>query len=250
MENTLLQMFKLASSSIFFSLCISSWVNAAEPVAAQCLFEPSMTVELGSPVRGVLSGVLVDRGDLIKKGETVARIDSRAQRAAVALAKSRAEFAQRTIERNEELIEDDLLSSQEMDEMATESQLALLELDQAETNLDMRNIKSPINGVVVKIVHTEGEFIDDTEILVLAQIDPINVEVVVPVNSFGQITEGMQATVTPEAPLEGTYQATVVVVDKVIDAASGTFRVRLTIPNKDLKIPTGLRCDLEFPFEV
>jgi len=209
-----------------------------------------MTVELGSPVRGVLSGVLIDRGDLIKKGETVARIDSRAQRAAVALARSRAEFALRTIERNEELIQDDLLSSQEMDEIATESQLASLELAQAETNLDMRNIKSPVNGVVVKIVHTEGEFIDETEILVLAQIDPINVEVVVPVKYFGQVSEGMQATVTPEAPLNGTYIATVVVVDKVIDAASGTFRVRLSLPNKDLKIPTGLRCELVFPFEV
>ena len=205
-----------------------------------------MTVDLGSPVRGVLSAVLVDRGDLIEKGETVARIDSRSQRAAVALAKSRAEFAQRTIVRNQELIEEDLLSSQEMDEMATESQLALLELDQAETNLDLRNIKSPINGVVVKIVHTEGEFIDETEILVLAQIDPINVEVVVPVNYFGQISEGMQATVKPEAPLKGIYRATVVVVDKVIDAASGTIRIRLALPNPGNTIPAGLRCYVKF----
>lgn len=241
--------FKLVLNGIVVSLCFSNLIKAAEPVAGQCLLEPYMTVDLGSPVRGVLSEVLVVRGDIVNKGDIVARIDSRAQRAAVALAVSRAEFAQRRIVRNEELVKEDLLSNQEKDEMATESELALLELEQARTNLDLRNIKSPINGVVVKNVRTQGEFVDDTEILVLAQIDPLNVEVVVPVAYFGQVSEGMQATVIPEAPLDNTYTATVVVVDKVIDAASGTFRVRLQIPNKDLKIPSGLRCDLKFPFE-
>jgi RND family efflux transporter MFP subunit len=242
-------MFKRELICILVYFSFSSWIQAAEPVAGQCLFEPSMTVDLGSPVRGVISEVLVDRGDIVKKGETVARIDSRAQIAAVALAKSRAEFSKRKIARNEELIKEDLLSTQEKDEIDTESELALLELEKARTELDLRNIRSPINGVVVKKVHTQGEFIDETEILVLAQIDPINVEVVVPVAYFGQVSEGMQATVTPEAPLDNTYNATIDVVDKVIDAASGTFRVRLQIPNKDLKIPTGLRCDLKFPFE-
>lgn len=244
-----MSMYRLIMNSIVVSLCFSSWLNAAEPVAGQCLLEPYMTVDLGSPVRGVLSEVLVNRGDIVNKGDIVARIDSRAQRAAVALAEARAEFAQRKIVRNEELVKEDLLSSQEKDEMATESELAMLELEQAKTNLDLRNIRSPINGVVVKNVHTQGEFVDDTEILILAQIDPLNVEVVVPVAYFGQVSQGMQATVTPEAPLDNTYKATVVVVDKVIDAASSTFRVRLQIPNKDLKIPSGLRCDLRFPFE-
>ena len=244
-----MSMFKLVLNSIVVSLCFSNLIKAAEPVAGQCLLEPYKTVDLGSPVRGVLSEVLVNRGDIVSKGDIVARIDSRAQRAAVALAISRADFAQRRIDRNEELVKEDLLSNQEKDEMATDSELALLELDQAKTNLDLRNIKSPINGVVVKNVRTQGEFVDDTEILVLAQIDPLNVEVVVPVAYFGQVSEGMQATVTPEAPLDNTYKATVVVVDKVIDAASSTFRVRLQIPNNDLKIPSGLRCDLKFPFE-
>jgi multidrug efflux pump subunit AcrA (membrane-fusion protein) len=42
----------------------------------------------------------------------------------------------------------------------------------------------------------------------------------------------------------GTYQAKVVVVDKVIDAASGTMGVRLQLPNPDNKIPAGIRCSV------
>jgi multidrug efflux pump subunit AcrA (membrane-fusion protein) len=39
----------------------------------------------------------------------------------------------------------------------------------------------------------------------------------------------------------------VVIVDSVIDAASGTFGIRLELPNPDYKILSGLRCSLEFP---
>jgi multidrug efflux pump subunit AcrA (membrane-fusion protein) len=38
----------------------------------------------------------------------------------------------------------------------------------------------------------------------------------------------------------------VVVVDKVVDAASGTLGVRLELPNPDNKIPAGIKCRVTF----
>jgi multidrug efflux pump subunit AcrA (membrane-fusion protein) len=46
--------------------------------------------------------------------------------------------------------------------------------------------------------------------------------------------------------LPGTYQAKIVVVDKVIDAASGTLGVRLQLPNPDNRIPAGIKCSVVF----
>ena len=43
------------------------------------------------------------------------------------------------------------------------------------------------------------------------------------------------------------HDAEVDVVDEFIEAASGTYRVTLKIPNPDLSIPSGMRCDLEHP---
>ena len=40
--------------------------------------------------------------------------------------------------------------------------------------------------------------------------------------------------------------ANVIVVDRVIDAASNSFRVRLELPNPDNALPPGLRCKVEF----
>ena len=81
----------------------------------------------------------------------------------------------------------------------------------------------------------------------LAQLDPLRVEVFAPVTLLGKITVGMEAQVFPEKPVGGTYKATVTVADKVVDAASGTFGVRLELPNKDYVVPAGLKCRVNFP---
>jgi membrane fusion protein, multidrug efflux system len=53
---------------------------------------------------------------------------------------------------------------------------------------------------------------------------------------------GMTSQVKPESPLTGEYSAKVMVVDRVMDAASGTFGVRMELPNPHLKLPAGLEC--------
>lgn len=234
-------------------LLVSGPVIAQEPAMEtldlDCLLEPHMIVNLGSPVAGVLSSVNVDRGDIVKKGSVAARIDARAEQASVETVRARAEFASRRMKRNEELVKDDLLSGQEKDEMETERQMSRLELKERQAQLSMRTIKSPITGVVVERVKSPGEFVQETEIMKIAQIDPLNVEVVVPVSYFGSISVGSEATVRSASPVDGTYTAKVTVVDKVIDAASDTFGVRLEIPNRDFSIPAGLRCTVSFPIK-
>lgn len=214
----------------------------------ECLLQPHRVVNIGTPVPGVLASVLVERGDVVKQGEALARLDSRAQKAAVELSRARSEFAVRRVERNEELYREDLVSNQERDELITERQLAELELQERLVQLEMRTITSPINGIIVERIRSAGEYVQETEILKLAQINPLNVEVVVPVEYLGKITDGMEARVTLQAPVGSEHTAKVKVVDRVVDAASGTFGVRLQIPNKKLDIPAGLRCRVEFDF--
>jgi hypothetical protein len=83
-------------------------------------------------------------------------------------------------------------------------------------------------------------------VLTLAQIDPLRVEVFVPTEYFGQIRIDSKAEVRPEQPIGGVYVATVTVVDRVLDAASGTFGVRLALPNPRLTLPGGIRCKVTF----
>jgi hypothetical protein len=56
--------------------------------------------------------------------------------------------------------------------------------------------------------------------------------------------------VIPEIPAEGRYVARVHSVDRLLNAASGTFVVLLELPNPNLEIPAGVTCTARFPEPV
>lgn len=221
-------------------------VSAAAPAGAplDCLLEPHLEVNVGSPVAGILDSVTVDRGDIVRLNQVVAKLVSNAEQADVKLAEARALFNERKVERNNDLYKDELISIHEKDEIETESLISKLELEATRQRLDMRTIRSPLSGVVVERYLSQGEFVQEKPILKIAQINPLNVEVIAPVALFGDIKVGSTAQLELEQPLGGTYPVKVSVVDRVIDAASGTFGVRFELPNPDNAIPSGLSCKI------
>jgi RND family efflux transporter MFP subunit len=250
---------------------------AAEPLSRQqldCLIEPRITIKLGAEVAGLISSVSVDRGDLIKTGQVLAKLKSGVEEANFALAKAkaendlqiktnqaRAEFLRRKASRQDELRLRSAVAESTFDEANTDAamgefaakeaglnyQVAQLEVTHQEELLKQRTILSPINGVVMERALSAGEYTNETKhILTIAQIDPLNVEVFVPISYYGQIAVGSQADVFPENPIGGRYLATVTVVDHVMDAASGTFGVRLELTNPEYAIPAGINCKIGF----
>ena len=254
-------------------LLSASGARAETLGSLDCVMEPHEIIDIASRVDGIVDELSVERGDFVEEGQILAKLDSGVEEAAVAAARSRAaaraevdanqisqDFAKRRAERLEKLYEDNVISSEQMDEVSTEAKLSRLRLDQARENrrlaelelqrsieiLDRHTISSPINGVVVQRYLAPGESTEDQPIMRLAQIDPLRIEVIVPVTAFGSIEKGQGAYVYPEAPKEGKFPAEVTVVDRVADPASGTFRVRLSMPNPDYQVPSGLRCSVEF----
>jgi RND family efflux transporter MFP subunit len=183
---------------------------------------------------------------MVKAGALVATLESRVERAAVDLAKERSDFGRRKVERNDELYAKNMISINEKDELETDSFLSLMELKHAEAILAQRTIYSPIDGVVVERYFSEGEFVHSEPIVKVAQMNPLNVEVILPVSALGRVKQGMTAIVFPQAPIKEGYSARVVIVDKVVDAASGTIGVRLLLQNPGNRIPAGLKCRVDF----
>lgn len=221
-------------------------VDPARAVELEGLLEPSETIEISSQVPGVIDEMLVERGDQVQSGQVIAKLKSGVEGAAVALAQARVEFGERKSKRNEELSQKKLISSHETDEIETELKIARLELREAEERLTLRVIRSPIDGVVVARKLGPGEYVGENPILTIARIDPLYVEVIAPAQLFGKIRTGANARVRPEGPLGGSHPARVIVVDRVIDAASGTFGIRLELPNKERLLPAGLMCRVNF----
>lgn len=238
-----------------------------------CLIMPYMEVSIGSPVEGLLETVAVERGEVVKKGQVLATLESSVEKATVAMARAKAEaeaalktsivkedFAKRKLSRATDLVKSSSIAQHEADEAQTEkrlaeishaeavenTRLAELELQRANAALSLRTIRSPIAGVVVERHQHPGELVKQEPILKLAQIDPLRVEVFAPLAMLGQVSVGMQAEIRPSDPPGGVYMARVAIVNKVVDSASGTFGVRLELPNRDFHIPGGLQCHVRF----
>lgn len=173
---------------------------------------------------------------------------------------ARVGFAQKQVERIRDLREAQSISSQALDEAETnlvvatialeqaveEQEIAALDLDRAKRVLALRTIRSPVSGVVARIYTSASESVEDRPIMQIAQIDPLHVEAIAPVERFGSIEQGMASLVSPEQPIGGEFSATVALVERIIDASSGTFGVRLVLANPDGELPAGLRCKVRF----
>lgn len=251
----------------------------AVPAVAQegvvdCVIEPSLTLRLGSPVTGIVASVEVDRGDRVRRGQVLARLESSVEEATLALARARAasdaeinarrarvEQTRSELARANQLHGSAVIATQRIEEMRANSQIAASDLALAELNrrlatlevgrvealLEQRTIRSPVDGVVTARNLGAGEYVHfENHILSIAQVHPLHVEAFLPVRLHGRVAVGTRATVRPDAPVGGTYTAEIRVLDQVFDAASGTFGVRLTLPNPDLQLPGGARCRVEF----
>lgn len=255
-------------------LClIPMLLQADESNSLEGVIEPSMTVELSSRVDGILEIVSVDIGDSITRNQTVARLESSVELAALEYARAKASidsnvrqqevslaYGRRQLERIRELHEKNLSSFQDYDQVETETRLIRYKLSQAKENkhlatLDLRQaeaiynrhaIRSPIDGIVVDRYLNPGESVEERPIVKIARVNPLRVEVVAPVSMLGRIKRGQLAMVSPESPVGGSYEAEVKMVDPILDAASGTFRIRLELPNEDFSLTSGLRCQVSF----
>jgi RND family efflux transporter MFP subunit len=239
-----------------------------------CVIEPEQVVKLASPIVGVIARLDVDRGDIVRKGQVLGKLEDAVETASLALARARAsnehaiksaearlEFLHRKHGRIDALHTKSVSSLAALQEAEAERNVAEQQLREAELNrevarlevrhmeevVNQRTLRSPLDGVVVERLLQVGEYRNEqTPILTLAQIDRLRVEVFVPTARYGAVRIGSSAEVRPEPPVGGRHAATVTVVDRVLDAASGTFGVRLTLPNPDLALPAGIRCSIQF----
>ena len=258
---------------------LATWGLSADCIAAEfnCMIEPTQIIELGSSVAGRVSQVYVKRGDVVKKNQTLITLESDAERAASELAKfkseqagparlaeSKIEFSKKKFSRRQEMTNQKLMSLQDSEDAESEvrlaeaelqiakenRQLAKLELQQQNSLLNLRTIRSPVNGIVVDQGVFLGEVYEPGSskkyILKVAEMNPLKVHVILPKNMFGRLKHGMVGKITPELLKANSYLAKVTMIDRLIDGASGTFVAFLEMPNPKLEVPAGLKCKVAF----
>ncbi|OUR78338.1 hypothetical protein A9Q83_08195 [Alphaproteobacteria bacterium 46_93_T64] len=263
----------LAAITLF--LLAPSWgVTAATTAKYECLIEPWSVVEVGAQTQGILDRIIVDRGQEVSSGESIAELNSEVEKASLELAKARAgnktairsatsrfEYEKLRNERREALFQKNIISSQELEESRISMRLARMDVDQAKEDhkiagleleraqaiYRLKTIVSPIDAIVLSSNRAAGEYlVEGDHIITLAQIDPLRVEAFVPLGQTDDLAVGDTVTVYPDEPISGEISGKIDVIDRVSDAASSMIGVRIIVENPGKKLLAGVRCNVSF----
>lgn len=276
-SNTIARGIVVTAAAVSGAAALAQPAAPAPPAKALgCLIEPFSVAEVGSQVIGVIQSVHVERGDYVRKGQLIAQLRSDIERAALAVAESRMRadaeiaaaaaasvLARQKLVRSTDLAKREFISPQALDQARAEAEVADQKLEQAreqkrvwarehelaQAQLAVRQIVSPVDGVIAERYMSAGERVEEKAIVRVATIDPLRVEIVLPAALFGTVRVGEEISVLPEIPHAAPRKGKVILVDRLVDGPSNTFRIRLELPNPGRVLPAGLRCkaDLTSP---
>ena len=218
---------------------------------------PDRDAQIAPLVAGRMVQLLAREGDRVAVGQTVARIDDsvlvdQANEAAAALEKTKAERrnADATHARTERVFEHGIAARQEVDDAATRAATARAAEAEAEAaskrarrQVDRASVRSPIAGVVVRLLRKPGELVDGTPSTPILEVaDPSRLELVsdTPASDLVRIARGARAEIAIAAITGAHWSGTVAAVSPAVDRTTGLGTVRVTIDlTSDLRPPIG-----------
>jgi RND family efflux transporter MFP subunit len=208
---------------------------------------------------GTVAERRVDLGDRVKAGELLLRIaapevDQSLERARAAVGQTRARehLAQLNVDRAKPLVEQQFLSPSGLDNLVAnlavahaDTAAAVAEVKRLEAVQQFQWVRAPFAGVITERLVERGDRVSgdsgDAYLLRLAKLDELRVVVDVPQSSAIDVPLGAVVPLSfREFPGE-TFKATLRRRSGAIDAATGTMRIELALPNPELRLPAGLR---------
>ena len=207
--------------------------------------EPFRIITVSAGEQGVIAEMLVKEGDAVKTGQVLARLDIAVLTAELEIAKAEAQLAATHNQRVLELDRSTRVTPEEIEKARTDVTIKEAHVRKYQAMIDVRTMRSPVDGVVTEIKRDPSESVSSASphVLTVVQTDKLTVNLFLPPARVGEMKAGDRVELLLIDP-ERRIPSTVEFVSPVIDSASGTIRVKFTIQNPDGKIRSGGRCTL------
>ncbi len=240
-------------------------------VAADAIgvLEPVRKVEVTSKASGEILRLHVDVGDEVEPGALLAEVDPRDVRneanqanADIEVAQARIDIAERQVERSRDLLESGVISPQEHESRTLEFANAQAALIKARTNLELAQlrledvtIRAPLAGTILEKNVEEGQVIQSssqnvsagTTLMIMANLDVIQVRILVDESDLGEITEGQRTSVMVDAYPGRTFVGVVNQIEPqaVVQRSGTTFPLIVELDNRSRLLKPGMNSEVE-----
>ena len=216
---------------------------------------PYQEVEVRAQVPGVVSGLRVDRGQSVRRGQRLATIEAQGIRsqaasadAQIAGAESNLALARRRFESAEMLFKREAVS--ELDYQTARSQLEAAEAQLAATraqaasareNAARTTIEAPIGGQISSRSVSEGEAVQPGQTLfTVVNTEYLELAGQVPVDKSINVRVGQPVEFTLDAYPGQTFRGSVARIDPTADPGTRQVGVFVRLPNQSRRLVGGL----------
>jgi RND family efflux transporter MFP subunit len=216
--------------------------------------------DLAANANGRVIETFVERGAEVKKGDMIARLDTRAvqltateAQANVALSRKQETTAKRECERYKRLLEQNAISQAEYDKAADQCETSPLSVAAAEARARAAaqivgdgSIRAPFGGLVTERFIEAGEFVhQDTKIVSLVDVSTLRLEVNVPEANITSVKVGGTVEFTVPAYGERRFKGTVKYMSAALREATRDLAVEALVDNADRALLPGMFAAIE-----
>ncbi|PYV30491.1 MAG: hypothetical protein DMG22_20185 [Acidobacteria bacterium] len=242
---------------------ITSWLTITGTVAAL----PNQDVRVSSLVPGRIAKMMATEGDRVHAGQVLAKIEDRPfldqiqqAEASVAQAKANLDNAQLSLTRNDDLFKRGIAARKDLEDARTLLSVDQAALHQAEATLSLARlqlsrteVRSPLEGTVVKRFLSDGEQVDGTgatPIFEVADLRQVELFGNVPANYLGRIRAGQTLPVNSDAFPGKALSGRIVAISPAVDPATNVGQVRIRIANPRGLLRLGVFLSAQLALEV
>lgn len=193
--------------------------------------EANTEVDIAAEAAGTITELNIQLGQMKSAGSLIGSIDNKLKKLAVQKAKILKEKLAKDLERNKVLYQGGSLTTQKLDESQTSYDDAVIQLEQAEKQLNDATIKSPISGMITKKNVEKGEFVNvGTPLATIVDITRLKIKLNVSEKNVYKIKVGDKAIITTDIYPGVIFEGKISFVSPQGDA-SHNYPVEILIPN-------------------
>ncbi|RPJ32378.1 MAG: efflux RND transporter periplasmic adaptor subunit [Verrucomicrobiaceae bacterium] len=156
-------------------------MNLQETVGLVGSIAANESAEMRPEIPGVIESIHFEEGSAVKQGAVLAKLDTRELEAQLAETRASFQLAERNLERNRLLLEDDAVSKLEVDAAVTEHAKLKAAIDLLEVRLAKSSIIAPFDGMAGARSLSVGDFVTSQSIITtIDDLSRLKVEMQVP----------------------------------------------------------------------
>lgn len=188
-------------------------------------------VEVVPKQAGVIAAILVEEGARVREGQVLAQLDDAEWRLLMQQSEARASSALDAVERARALQELELVSAQEVERLGSEARVAEAEVGLARLRVENARIRAPIAGTVTHRYIERGQQVNTAApAFGVADLDRLQAQLAIPEREAHRVQVGQVARIILQEGAEPVATGEVERIRPVVDAASGTVQVTVTVP--------------------